>query len=61
MPSLAQLEQIWFNVVQAKEDANPKLCWANIEVRRSQGKLYLLQQWDDIRHWQTSVVFDLAL
>ncbi|MCG3865581.1 MULTISPECIES: tRNA lysidine(34) synthetase TilS [unclassified Photobacterium] len=58
MPSLAQLEQIWFNVVQAKEDANPKLCWANVEVRRYQKKLYLLQQWDDISQWKGNLKLD---
>lgn len=58
MPSLAQLEQIWFNVVQAKEDANPKLCWANVEVRRYQKKLYLLLQWDDISQWQDNIDLD---
>ncbi len=58
MPSLAQLEQLWFNVVLAKQDANPKLCWANVEVRRSQGKLYLLQQWSDISQWQAPFEID---
>ncbi|MGD6737926.1 tRNA lysidine(34) synthetase TilS [Photobacterium leiognathi subsp. mandapamensis] len=60
MPSLAQLEQIWFNVVLAKQDANPKLCWSNVEVRRSQGKLYLLQQWNDISQWQASLELNVA-
>ncbi|WP_318470350.1 tRNA lysidine(34) synthetase TilS [Photobacterium leiognathi] len=60
MPSLAQLEQIWFNVVLAKQDANPKLCWSNVEVRRSQGKLYLLQQLSDISQWQASLELNVA-
>ena len=52
MPSLAQLEQIWFNLVQAKADANPQVCWQQYQVRRYQQQLYLLQQWPDISDWQ---------
>ncbi|SMY18058.1 tRNA lysidine(34) synthetase TilS [Photobacterium aquimaris] len=52
MPSLAQLEQIWFNLVLAKVDANPQVCWQQYQVRRYQQQLYLLQQWPDISDWQ---------
>ncbi|MEC6833192.1 tRNA lysidine(34) synthetase TilS [Photobacterium toruni] len=58
MPSLAQLEQIWFNVVQAKVDANPQVCWQQYQVRRYQQQLYLLQQWPDISDWQQEVTID---
>ncbi|WP_297483586.1 tRNA lysidine(34) synthetase TilS [uncultured Photobacterium sp.] len=52
MPSLAQLEQIWFHLVQAKADANPQVCWQQYQVRRYQQQLYLLEQWSDISDWQ---------
>ncbi|MGF1684291.1 tRNA lysidine(34) synthetase TilS [Photobacterium minamisatsumaniensis] len=48
MPSQAQLEQIWHNVILAKADANPKLCWSQYEVRRFEQRLYLLEQWPDV-------------
>ncbi|WP_299020309.1 tRNA lysidine(34) synthetase TilS [uncultured Photobacterium sp.] len=52
MPSQAQLEQIWHTIVKAKPDANPQLCWQQVQVRRYQQRLYLVQQWPDIREWQ---------
>ncbi|MBY3789719.1 tRNA lysidine(34) synthetase TilS [Photobacterium carnosum] len=58
MPSLAQLEQIWFNVVQAKVDANPQVYWQQYQVRRYQQQLYLLEQWPDISDWQHEVIIN---
>ncbi|ENX3947689.1 tRNA lysidine(34) synthetase TilS [Photobacterium damselae] len=58
MPSLAQLQQIWSSVVHAKEDANPKLCWSQYEIRRYQGRLYVLEQWDDISSWQQTIALE---
>ena len=58
MPSLAQLEQIWFNLVQAKVDANPQVCWQQYQVRRYQQQLYLLEQWSDISNWQHEVIIN---
>ena len=52
MPSQAQLEQIWRTVVKAKPDANPQLCWSNVQIRRYQQRLYLVQQWPDISGWR---------
>ncbi len=60
MPSLAQLEQIWFNLVQAKNDANPQVCWQQYQLRRYQQQLYLLQQWPDISHWQQTLITNQA-
>lgn len=51
MPSKAQLEQIWHAVVLAKPDANPQLCWNDVQLRRYQQRLYLVQQWPDISEW----------
>ncbi|MGF1726019.1 tRNA lysidine(34) synthetase TilS [Photobacterium nomapromontoriensis] len=48
MPSYAQMAQIWQTVVQAKPDANPKVCWSRFELRRFQQRLYLMEQWPDI-------------
>lgn len=59
MPSQAQLEQIWQAVVQAKPDANPQLCWSNVQVRRYQQRLYLVQQWPDISRWQQACQLDV--
>lgn len=58
MPSLAQLEQIWFNLVFAKVDANPQVCWRQYQVRRYQQQLYLLEQWPDICDWQQTLTLD---
>lgn len=58
MPSQAQLEQIWHSVVNAKPDANPQLCWNQVQVRRYQQRLYLVKQWPDIRHWQQECQLD---
>lgn len=52
MPSKAQLDQVWQAVVQAKADANPQLCWQQVQVRRFRQRLYLVQQWPDIQDWQ---------
>ncbi|PSU89322.1 tRNA lysidine(34) synthetase TilS [Photobacterium kishitanii] len=60
MPSLAQLEQIWFNLVQAKNDANPQVCWQQYQLRRYQQQLHLLQQWPDISHWQQTLITNQA-
>ena len=48
MPSQAQLEQIWHAVVLAQPDANPKVSWADIEVRRFRQRLYVIQPQADL-------------
>ncbi|MCW8331350.1 tRNA lysidine(34) synthetase TilS [Photobacterium sp. SDRW27] len=58
MPSQAQLEQIWRAVVLAKSDANPQLCWNNVQIRRYQQRLYLVRQWPDIKDWQQTCELD---
>ncbi|AJR07651.1 tRNA lysidine(34) synthetase TilS [Photobacterium gaetbulicola] len=45
MPSQAQLDQIWYSVVLAKPDANPKVCWGEVEVRRFRSRLYVVRPW----------------
>ena len=58
MPSQAQLEQIWHTVVRAKPDANPQLCWSDVQIRRYQQRLYLVRQWPDISRWQQECRLD---
>ena len=48
MPSQAQLEQIWHSVVLAQPDANPKVCWGKVEVRRFRQRLHVIQPHEDI-------------
>ncbi|PSU28875.1 tRNA lysidine(34) synthetase TilS [Photobacterium lutimaris] len=48
MPSQAQLEQVWHSVLLAKPDANPKVCWGEVEVRRFRQRLYVVQPWPDV-------------
>ncbi|MGR5065670.1 tRNA lysidine(34) synthetase TilS [Photobacterium sp. DNB22_13_2] len=48
MPSQAQLEQVWHSVLLAKPDANPKVCWGKVEVRRFRQRLYVVQPRPDV-------------
>lgn len=53
MPSQKQLALIWQEVALAREDANPKLVLASGEVRRFQGRLYLVEKSQDLSYWQS--------
>ncbi|MDV5171755.1 tRNA lysidine(34) synthetase TilS [Photobacterium rosenbergii] len=48
MPSQAQLEQVWHSVVLAQPDANPKVGWGEVEVRRFRQCLHVIQPYEDI-------------
>jgi len=42
MPHTKHLDQIDESVLQASEDAQPKVSWGNVEIRRYQNRLYLM-------------------
>lgn len=43
MPSAVKLEQVIHEVMRAREDAQPLVCWPGAELRRFQDKLYAMQ------------------
>jgi len=49
MPSRKQLDIIWQTVALAKEDSNPQFILHNKQIRRYQGKLYLLPKYHDLQ------------
>jgi tRNA(Ile)-lysidine synthase len=46
MPSEAQLEHIQNDILHSREDADPKVSWGEVEVRRYQGELFLIKKLD---------------
>ncbi|WVD65519.1 tRNA lysidine(34) synthetase TilS [Orbus sturtevantii] len=56
MPSRKQLTMIWQNVALAKEDSNPQFILHDKQIRRYQGKLYLLPNYQNLQsvrlNWQ---------
>ena len=61
MPSRDQLELIWHEVAMSRNDANPILSLAEGQVRRFNHRLYLVEQWQDLSHWQHEIQFDCEL
>ncbi len=47
MPSETKLQHLFSDVIDAQEDANPVLEWANIQIRRFKDRLYLMQKLSD--------------
>ena len=41
-PSAAQLQQVLETLLVAREDAEPRVCWSGVEIRRYRNQLYLL-------------------
>lgn len=52
LPSQVQLCVLWNEVAKAKEDANPLLELGTIQLRRFQGYLYCLPQYQDLSSWK---------
>ena len=42
MPNQKHIQQI-LNVINARHDANPQVCWDDVQIRRYQGKLFLFR------------------
>ncbi|UPQ88568.1 tRNA lysidine(34) synthetase TilS [Vibrio sinaloensis] len=61
MPSREQLKLIWQQVALAQADANPQLQLEQAQVRRFQGRLYLVRQWQSLQTWQQSLTLDSPL
>ncbi|WP_434356497.1 tRNA lysidine(34) synthetase TilS [Parasalinivibrio latis] len=53
VPSQAQLLELFDSVIPAAEDANPLLGIGEWQIRRFQGRLYLVHQVKDISLWQS--------
>ncbi|MEZ9686013.1 tRNA lysidine(34) synthetase TilS [Vibrio atlanticus] len=55
MPSQKQLKLIWDEVACAQADANPKLVLNDVEVRRFNYQLYLVEESNDLSDWQSTL------
>ncbi|WP_300173910.1 tRNA lysidine(34) synthetase TilS [uncultured Aliivibrio sp.] len=61
LPSQVQLKILWTEVAKAKKDANPSLALGLIQLRRFQGYLYCLPQYDDLSSWKGELQQSLEL
>lgn len=52
MPTQVQLSALWQEVALAKDDANPKLCLQQYQVRRFNEALYLLTDSPEMTDWR---------
>ncbi len=58
MPSQKQLKLIWDEVACAQADANPKLVLNDVEIRRFNNQLYLVQDTKDLSNWESEILID---
>ncbi|UOE78967.1 tRNA lysidine(34) synthetase TilS [Vibrio splendidus] len=58
MPSQKQLKLIWDEVACAQADANPKLVLNDVEIRRFDNQLYLVQDTKDLSNWESGILID---
>ncbi|MEZ9316813.1 tRNA lysidine(34) synthetase TilS [Vibrio lentus] len=58
MPSQKQLKLIWDEVACAQADANPKLVLNDVEIRRFDNQLYLVQDTKDLSNWVSEILID---
>ncbi|WP_122053198.1 tRNA lysidine(34) synthetase TilS [Vibrio sp. Evd11] len=58
MPSQKQLKLIWDEVACAQADANPKLVLNDVEIRRFNNQLYLVQDTKDLSNWVSEILID---
>ena len=61
MPNRDVLIKIWAEVALSRDDANPIISLPDGQVRRFDGRLYLVKQWRDLSYWQHDIQFDVAL
>ncbi|MEZ9710350.1 tRNA lysidine(34) synthetase TilS [Vibrio breoganii] len=61
MPGKKQLGLIYREVINASQDANPKLIIGKVSVRRFQKSLFLVDQSKEASYWQSAIVIDTAL
>ncbi|GEA49367.1 tRNA(Ile)-lysidine synthase [Vibrio inusitatus NBRC 102082] len=61
MPGKKQLGLIYQEVIQASQDANPKLIIGKVSVRRFQKSLFLIEQSKEAPYWQSAIVIDTAI
>ena len=60
MPSQAQLEQVWHSVVLAQPDANPRVCWGEVEIRRFRQRLHVIQPYEDVTDQVVALTLNTA-
>ena len=60
MPSQAQLDQVWYSVVLAQPDANPKVCWGEVEVRRFRQSLHIVRPHKDVADQVVALTLNTA-
>lgn len=48
LPSREALQRLWLEVIQSREDANPRFSVGEKEIRRFQGALYLVERLPDL-------------
>ncbi len=58
MPSQKQLKLIWDEVACSQADANPKLVLNDVEIRRFNNQLYLVQDTKDLSNWVSEILID---
>lgn len=46
-PSDKKLDHVFHDVIHAREDAQPLVEWSNVQLRRYQGELYIMQALDE--------------
>ncbi|WP_139684060.1 tRNA lysidine(34) synthetase TilS [Vibrio tasmaniensis] len=61
MPSQKQLKLIWVEVACAQADANPKFVLNEVEIRRFNHQLYLVQDTKDLSNWQSDISMEDSL
>jgi tRNA(Ile)-lysidine synthase len=54
LPSESQLNVLWQQVGLAQQDANPKLCLSEGQVRRFKEKLFYINKSNDVSHWSST-------
>lgn len=59
--SQAQLQQVFHCVIDASQDANPKITIKQWQIRRFQDRLYLVADFIDVTDWQGELITDESL
>jgi tRNA(Ile)-lysidine synthase len=61
LPSQAQMDTIWRDIVLAQQDANPVMRFNSVELRRFDGALFVVPSCPDLSSWQQAIVLNQPL
>jgi tRNA(Ile)-lysidine synthase len=61
LPSHAQMDTIWRDIVLAQQDANPVMRFNLVELRRFDGALFVVPSCPDLSFWQQPIVLNQPL